>query len=36
MKINKNSLQARVNTLAKEKNIEANIIYSRYFLIHFC
>ena len=39
MRINKDSLSARVLNIAKEKGISANVVYSRYFLIcgtHHC
>ena len=31
MRINKDSLSARVLNIAKEKGISANVVYSRYF-----
>ncbi len=31
MKINKDSLSSRVRNIAKEKGINANVVYSRYF-----
>lgn len=31
MRINKDSLSARVHNIAKEKGISANVVYSRYF-----
>lgn len=33
MKINKDSLSARVSNIVREKGINANTVYSRYFLI---
>ena len=35
MRINKDSLSARVLNIAKEKGIRANVVYSRYFLTAF-
>lgn len=35
MRINKDSLSARVVNIAKEKGINANVVYSRYFLTAF-
>lgn len=35
MKINKNSLQARINRLVKEKNISQSVVYPRFFFDAF-
>lgn len=35
MKINKDSLKARANNIAKDKNISQNVVYSRFFFDAF-